>query len=416
MKKLTSSILCVILSGVLLLSYTACGLRVSAAELSKGYERTASEKGEITEDFKKAMADFSMSLFKGLVTNDNKNDLISPLSAVICLAMIANGADGETKAQMEKTFGMDVDTLNKTLYAYTSSLYRADDCKLNLADSIWFRDNENALKVNGEFLQTNADWYDAQIYSAPFDGSTVDDINNWCKKHTDGMIEKIIDDIDVDSVMYLINALTFDAKWANLYEKHNIREKQFTNYDGGHGTVQMLASTERTYLSAKGVKGFAKNYAGGKYSIVGLLPDMETDIYDYIDSLTGEQWMELWNSRQRASVSVEMPEFTYSAGMEMNDVLKAMGMTDMFSSNLADFSRLGHSEIGNIYCGEVCQKTFIQVDRNGTKAAAVTIGTIKTDSVLIIDQFSVILDRPFVYAIVDNETGLPVFIGAVTNL
>ena len=414
MKRLTTSILCVILAGVLLLSCTSCGLRVSAAELSKGYERTATETGEITEAFKTAMADFSMSLFQGLVTKDSENDLISPLSAVICLAMIANGADGETKAQMETAFGMDINALNQSLYAYTSSLYRADDCKLNLADSIWFRDEENRLHVNEEFLQTNADWYDAQIYSAPFDDSTLTDINHWCKKYTDGMIEKMIDEIDDDTVMYLVNALTFDAKWAKKYEKKDVNEAQFTNYDGSKNTVQMLSSEESVFLSADGVKGFAKNYAGDKYSIVGLLPDEKTDIYDYIASLTGEQWMNLWNGRQTASVSVQMPEFSYSVGMRMNDTLKAMGMTDMFDGN-ADFSKLGYSENGNIHCSEVCQKTFIQVDRNGTKAAAITWGALK-DLACVAELYRVILDRPFIYAIVDNATGLPIFVGAVTAL
>jgi len=415
MKRINTSILCLLLVGVLLFSCTSCGLRVSAAELSKGYERKTAEIGEITDTFKTAMADFSMSLFKGLVTKDSENDLISPLSAVICLAMIANGADGETKAQLEVAFGMDVDSLNQALYAYTSSLYRADDCKLNLADSIWLRDEENRLHVNEEFLQTNADWYDAQIYSAPFDDSTLKNINNWCKKYTDGMIEKMIDSIDANTVMYLINALTFDAEWATKYEKEDIKEGEFTNYNGTKNTVEMLSSTESIYLSASGVKGFAKNYAGNKYCIIGLLPNEETDIYDYITSLTGEQWMNLWNSRQTESVSVKMPEFTYSSSMNLNDTLKAMGMTDMFNRKNADFSKLGYSDIGNIYCSEVCQKTFIQVDRNGTKAAAITWGAMKGEGTAV-EQFSVILDRPFVYAVVDNATGLPVFIGVVSTL
>ena len=206
-KRISTSVLCLLLAGIMLLFCTSCAMQISAAELSKDYERKATETGEISEAFKTAMADFSMTLFKGILTKDGENDLVSPLSAVICLAMIANGADGETKAQMEAAFGMDVDTLNRSLYAYTSSLYRAKDCKLNLADSIWFRDEENRLHVNESFLQANADWYDAQIYAAPFDQSTLKDINTWCKQHTDGMIEKMIDKIDTDTVMYLINAL-----------------------------------------------------------------------------------------------------------------------------------------------------------------------------------------------------------------
>lgn len=412
---LTASVLCLLLAGILLLTCSSCGLHLHATELSKDYQRRQTETGEVSEAFKTAMADFSMSLFKEIVTKDEENDLVSPLSAVICLAMLANGADGETKAQMEAAFGMDIDSLNKNLYAYTSSLYRAKDCKLNLADSIWFRDEENRLHVNAEFLQTNADWYDAQIYAAPFDQSTLKDINNWCRHYTDGEIEKIIDEIDRDTVMYLINALTFDAQWETRYQKEDIDSERFTNYDGTQSTVQMLASEESTYLSADGIRGFAKNYAGNRYSIVALLPDEETDLYACIDTLDGAGWMKLWNSRKNTSVSVKMPEFTYRAKMKLNNALQAMGMTDMFGEK-ANFSKLGYSERGGLFCSEVGQEVLIRVDRNGTKAAAITWGGMKDEAAPPIEPLRVILDRPFVYAIVDNATGLPLFVGAVTSL
>lgn len=404
---------CLMLVGVMVLPCVSCGLNVSALELSSGYSRKATSQGEVTDDFKASMADFSLKLFKGLVTKDGKNDLVSPLSAIICLAMIANGADGNTKTQMEEAFGMDIETLNECLYAFTSSLYHADDCKFSIADSIWFRNEENRLHVNEDFLQTNADWYNAQIYSAKFDSTTLDDINAWCKRYTDGLIDKMIDEISDDDVMYLVNALVFDAKWEVKYEKENVNDGVFTNYGGGVKTVQMLSSGEQVYISSGSARGFAKNYAGGRYSMVGLLPDEGMDVYDYIDSLTGGEWLEIWESRISSSVAVKMPEFTYSLKMNLNDTLKSMGMIDMFAS-AADFSKLGYSERGNIYCSDVDQKVFIQVDRSGTKAAAITWGTMK-DECAPMFEYEVILDRPFVYAIVDNATGLPMFIGAVTN-
>lgn len=412
LKGIVISIVCLVLVGMMVVPYSLRTLVVSATDLSKGYSRKTADTGEVSEEFKTAMADFSFNLFRGLVTKDDDNDLISPLSAIVCLAMIANGADGETKLQMEQAFGMDVETLNKSLYAFTSSLYRAKDCKLNLADSIWFKDDDT-LQINEDFLQINADWFDAQIYAAPFDQSTVKDINAWCKHYTDGMVDKIIDRIDGGTLMYIINALTFDAKWATKYEKEQIEDGLFTNYDGEQKTVKMLSSKEATYLSAEGVRGFAKNYAGNKYSIVALLPDEGTDIYDYIATLDGRSWLSLWNTRRSSGLSVKMPEFTYSSNMRLNDVLKSMGMTDMFDGK-ADFSKLGYSRNGNIYCSEVCQKTFIQVDRNGTKAAAITWGAVKDAAYY--EPLSIILDRPFVYCIVDNATGLPIFIGAVTSL
>ena len=413
MKKIYCSLVSLLLAAVLLFSCVSCGLQVSAAELSAGYTRTATETGELTEAFQTAMADFSVKLFQQSVTKDMQNDLVSPLSAVMCLALLANGADGNTLAQMEAALGMDIDTLNRCLYAYTAALYRADDCKVHLADSIWYRDDEATLRINETFLQTNADWYNAQIYAAPFDASTVKDINAWCKKQTDGMIDKIVDSLDEEDLMYLINALVFDAKWSNKYEKSDVEDGLFHNSNGSEKNVKMLSSEETVYLCGSSAQGFSKNYAGDKYSFVALLPDEGTDIYDYIDSLSGEVWQNLWNGREHTPVHVKMPEFTYSTEMNLVDSLKALGMTDMFGSG-ADFSKMGTASAGSLYCGEVRQKTFIQVDRNGTKAAAVTWGTMKATAMLL--NIFIELDRPFVYAIVDNETGLPLFLGAVTNL
>lgn len=407
-------IICLFLVFSLILPCTACAFAISAIELSKGYERTSPVSGEINDDFIKVLADFSLTSFKGTVTKDKKNDLISPLSAILCLAMIANGADGNTKAQIESAIKMDVDSLNKALFAYTSSLYSSDECKINLADSIWIR-NDGTLNVKEEFLQTNADWFDAQVYSSPFDNSTVKDINNWCNNNTNGMIKEIIDRIDSDMIMYLINAFSFDAKWADQYESKNVVDYNFNNYDGTYNTVKMLTSTESSYISADGVTGFAKNYKEDKYSFVALLPSEETDIYQFIDSLTGSDWIQLWNSRNIVDVQVTMPEFTYESKMDLNALFANMGMSDMFNSESADFSKLGKSSLGNIYCAEIAQKTFIQVDRNGTKAAAITWGGMNTES-CIDYHYYVTLDRPFVYAIVDNATGLPIFIGAITYL
>ena len=161
------------------------------------------------------------------------------------------------------------------------------------------------------------------------------------------------------------------------------------------------------------MKGFAKDYSGGKYSIVALLPDEGKDIYEYIATLDGTAWTSLWNSRRSENVSVKMPEFTYSSHMKLKEVLMTMGMTDMFSAS-ADFSKMGRSDIGNIYCSTVEQKVFIQVDRNGTKAAAISWGGMENSFAPLLNE--IVLDRPFVYAIVDNNTGLPLFIGAVSTL
>ena len=406
--------LSLLLIGILLLSTSACGLRVNAEELSADYQRRSTEEGDISDArFKQAMADFSWRLFKESLKAGGENEAVSPLSAILCLGMIANGASGETKKQMEQAFGMDLDTLNRCLYSYTAALYSAKNCKVNLADSIWFRDGDN-LQIREEFLQANADWYGAEAYAAPFDETTRQAINSWCRQKTNGMIQEILKEIPADTKMYLINALAFEAKWAKAYEKAQIHEKDFTSYAGDSQTASMLSSEEKIFLSGANGKGFAKSYAGEKYSFVGLLPDEGVDVYEYAASLDGAAWLALWNSRRTTTVNVTMPEFTMASHKSMKEALKAMGMTDMFDRSLADFS--GITEKNDLFCSNVEQKVYVQVDRSGTKAAAITWGGMEAKSAPIIEEETVILDRPFVYAIVEQETGLPLFIGVTAEI
>lgn len=412
-KKSFAALGSVLLAVTILSNCTSCALRTSAAELSEGYSRKATEQGTVDDAFITALSNFSLSLFRESVKKDASNDLISPLSATLCLAMLANGANGNTKTQMENVLGMNTDALNKSLYGYVSKLYTSDSCKVNLANSIWFR-NTYQDQISKNFLQTNADWYNAQIYSTPFDNTTVKDINNWVKHYSDGMIDSILNKISPSTVMYLINALTFDAKWETKYEKDQIRENLFTNYDKSQTTTEMMYSEESIYLSGEGVQGFAKNYAGGQYSFVALLPEENKDIYDYAASLNGEAWRSLWKNKENTAVRVAIPEFRYDRQRSLIDVLQNLGMTDMFDETLADFSALAPKDF--LYCSEINQKVFIEVDRNGTKAAAITWAGMNKSSAMIEDQKTVYLDRPFLYAIADNHTGLPLFLGIVTAL
>lgn len=431
MKRLMTVLMSLLLCAVLLFSYTSCALKVSAEDLTEGYSRTAADVALTSEQKaagQTAYHDFAFRLFAQSVrdsgTADQKNRMISPLSAMMCLAMIANGAGGNTKTQLEEALGLPVDDLNAFLYDFRQNLYTSDDCKVALADSVWFQNDANRLTVEPSFLQSVTDWYGAEVYAAPFDRSTVRDVNNWCKEQTDGMIEKIIDDIDPDAVMYLINALTFDAKWMEEYEKDDIEDDVFTNADGTTAKVKMLHSDELYYLSGDGFEGFTRPYKNWRYEFVGLLPAEGTDVLDFAASLTADVWQEMWTEGHKEpevgwyeGVRAGIPEFSFDFDIPLNDVLEQLGMTDMFDGDLADFAPMAQSSRGNIWCALVEQKTHIGLDRNGTKAAAITWGAMNDEAAFAYaDQHTVILDRPFVYAIADTATGLPLFIGVVTDL
>ncbi len=423
MKKTVLSSITLVLAACMLFSavtaLSGCTVSVKAEELSAAYTRTATAQGKVTDAFVSAMADFAMTFTSTTVSMEKEekaNHLISPLSAMICLSMMANGAEGETLAQMEAVLGMSIGDLNKALYAYTSGLYVGEDCKVSLADSIWYREG-GSFTVKEEFLQTCADWYQAQQYAAPFDESTRKDINNWAKKYTDGMIDTMLDEpIPAETVMYVVNALVFDAKWQEEYEKHQISPRTFTSMDGSEADVEMMHSDESTYLTVEGGQGFAKPYKGRRYSFVGLLPDEGVSVYDFAASLSGEDWVAMWQNKMGAAVHVRIPEFTYDSSMKLTPVLQEMGMTDLFDASEADLSGIGSAALGNLYCSGVFQKTYIEVNRHGTKAAAITWGENRAESAAPVEPKYVYLDRPFVYAIVDNATGLPLFVGVVTEL
>ena len=401
----------VLCAGTVNLSGCTAGIR--AADLTEGIKAKPVSGRAADDAFKNSSADFAIRLFQK-TRDDSKNSLISPLSVMLALSMTANGAKGETLTQTESLLGGDIpmETLNEYLYSYIKALPSEKTAKLNIANSIWVRDN--GFTAEKAFLQKNADYFDAAVYKSVFDVKTLRYINNWVKKNTDGMIEKIIDDIDPDAVMYLINTVLFDAEWENIYKKDEIRDSTFTALDSTKRTVSMMYSTEQRYLDDGKATGFIKPYKSG-YSFVALLPNGDISFSDYVASMTGKSFIDTIKSAKDVPVETAIPKFSYDYDIEMSGALKALGMTKPFDAAKADFSALGSSDSGNIFISRVLHKAYIAVDGKGTKAGAATAveTNLMSDTVGI---YRVTLDRPFVYAIIDDATGLPVFIGAVTDI
>ena len=210
-----------------------------------------------------------------------------------------------------------------------------------------------------DFLQTLTDYYRADVYAAPFDNQTCKDINNWVEENTDGMIPEILDQIPPNAVMYLINALAFDARWSETYQKYQVREGDFTKEDGTIQKAEFMYSTEHSYLEDEQTTEFVKYYKGGKYAFVALLPKEGISLSDYIGSLTGESLHELLAEPADTTVYASIPKFTSEYSVEMSEILKAMGMTSAFDPATADFTGLGSSTAGNIYINRVLHKTYI---------------------------------------------------------
>ena len=403
MKRLTA----LLLSFALLFSLTACS-KVSADDLMTEVPAKAVDVLPDMDAGAAAAADFGVRLFQASM-EEGKNTLISPLSVLYALAMTANGADGETLEQMEQVLGMDSDDLNCYMLAYLDLLPEAEEYKMSLANSIWFKDDPN-FSVNQSFLQTNADYFGSSIYKAAFDEGTRNDINNWVKEHTDEMIPEILDEIPDEAIMYLVNALAFEAQWDDVYDEFQVCDGIFTMEDGTKQDVEMMHADEYQYLSDDLATGFIKYYEGRKYAFAALLPNECVTVQQYVGSLTGSHLQQMLAAPEEIQVFTSIPKFESEYDIEMSEVLQEMGMTDAFDWRVADFSRLGTYNVDgmNICISRVLHKTFISVAEQGTKAGAATAVEMVAEGAAEIQEYrEVVLDRPFVYMLIDCETNLP---------
>ena len=358
------------------------------------------------------IGDFGVRLFQASF-EEGRNTLISPYSVLAALSMTANGAEGDTLRQMEEVLGQSKGSLN-SWYKFG----REEDNVLHLANGIWFRDDPG-LAVKEEFLQKNAECFHAGIYKAPFDATTLQDINSFVEDHTDGMIKDILDKIPEEAVMYLVNALAFEAQWQEIYRENQVHENTFTTEDGREQDIELMYSEENWYLENDLATGFLKPYKGGKtdhYAFAALLPKEGVTVAELVEGLDGKQLQSFLANPQKVMVNAAIPKFQVEFDTEMGEILTAMGMSDAFDSSAADFSGLGTSDDGNIYLSRVIHKTFISVAEKGTKAGAATVIEAADECAMEIEIKRVILDRPFLYMIVDTTSNTPIFIGAQMDM
>ena len=401
--------LALLVAGTLLCSALMGCTKTYATDFMDGVKAGTLTEVQVQEETWAGMYDFSVKLLQS-TCEEEENTLVSPMSVLSALAMTANGARGETRSQMENTLGGTVEQLNGAL----TGLSQEEDSPLYLANCIWFGEGGRS-SPNRDFLQINADYYRAGVFEAPFDQTTVTDINRWVKEHTHGMVEEILKKIPRDTVMYLINALAFEAEWENPYQKDDVWQQVFTSQTGEVQQVNMMHSEETFYLRDDQAQGFMKYYQGGRYAFVALLPDKGNSVLDYVESLDGQQLKALLDNPTSVPVVATMPKFESEMEVDLREVLKEMGMDLPFDSAQADFTGLGTSPEGNLYINQVFHKAYLEVEEKGTRGGAATAVEMNTEAAPE-EQMVVTLDRPFVYMVVDTSSMLPVFMGTVLSV
>ena len=396
---------------------TGCAASGGVKNLTDGVNAADVTLPEVT-DFT-MIGDLGAGLMQYAAAQEAENPVLSPLSAYLCLAMLMPGANENTKAEFEKILGADWDYVSALAADIAAQLEKTGgSTKLDLANSIWTDDDKAVIEE--EWLKTVKAYFGPDIYSAdlPSDGA-LKAINKWVNDKTNGMIPKLHDDnYDKDTIMVLLNALYMKADWAHKFEGNYTNDREFTKADGSAVTVPFMNMYEayESYIKTEDAEGIMLPYDDGRLAFIALKPG-SGDARGYASSLTGAKLKELIAAAKADTfVTVNMPKFDTEYSVYLTDALKAMGMTDAFDPDLADLSGAGRGVDGPLYISYVFQRVKVDVDEEGTEAAAVTeIATAEGCALPADEPIVLTFDKPFVYAIVDTETGVPLFTGVMEN-
>lgn len=367
---------------------------------------------------------FGFDLFSMVLAghDDAENVFISPLSVHLALSMTWNGTNDATRDQIMEVLNYpeyDDQTINESIKKLIEDLLSVDKrVETGIANSIWYRDT---WSIKQDFLDLNTEYFNAQVRPLDFNNpGSRDIINAWVAEKTKNRIEEIVDQIDPDHLMFLINAIYFKGIWTTEFDPGNTRERPFNLVSGGEKDVlTMETEGDFGYAQRDGYRVAELPYGQGNFSMLLFLPDPGVSVGEMAGKLDGEEWSilpELLDSRQ--TLNVRLPKFTFEYETDLDDALKGLGMTDAFDGFLADLSGIADTPGGvNLYVSRVRHKTFVEVNEEGTEAAAVTSVEIRFTSydpdAPQVTFFHV--DRPFIFAIKEKYTNSLIFIGRVTE-
>ncbi|MFA4837930.1 MAG: serpin family protein [Candidatus Neomarinimicrobiota bacterium] len=358
---------------------------------------------------------FGLKVFRQIVKEQpDQNIFISPLSVTMALGMTFNGAAGETQTAMRNTLeygDLSIDEINQS-YAGLIDLLTSADSKVNfqIANSIWYR---NTFSVIADFINVNTKYFDAKVSALDFDRSDAADIiNSWVNEKTNGKIKEIVPKpISSEMVMYLINAIYFKGSWTYEFNKDHTTDEPFYLSSGNSTTCKMMShKSDHPYFQNEQVQAIDLAYGNAGFSMTIFLPAYGSNVNTLIESLDNDSWNEWLSQLDTAEVSLFMPKFKLSYQLKMIDVLSTLGMEIAFVPGQADFTKINAN--GDLYISEVMHKTFVDVNEEGTEAAAVTAVGVGATSVGP-ESPVMRIDRPFIFAIRERQSGTILFIGKI---
>lgn len=376
----------------------AAAFMAMAAMVSCGTEPEAPSQGSRTG--------FALSFFKNVnaIVEKGENVVVSPYSAGVALSMLAEGAEGETRAEFDNA-------LNGCIFK-AEDLGNNDTITVKSSNSVWV---DNDFSIRNSYVNLLEKDFDAFIDALSFaDPATVKAINDWCAENTNGKIDEIIDRLDPSAVMVLVNALYFNAPWEDEFSPSLTKEADFHGVTKNSKVQMMNRSARMNYAEYYGCQMVELPYAGGRYSMIVILPPagMDADaMMQYVGESIYDMAMGMFQPRQ---VRFKMPKAKIETSLILNQALKNMGIKSAFTT-AADFK--GIAAMGPLVLDQVKQKCYIDISEKGTEAAAVTSAQIRLTSARPeAEPVEMTVDRPYLFIITDKANGNILFAGKIVNL
>lgn len=356
---------------------------------------------------------FALNLFSQMKGFDSK--VVSPMSVSYLMGMLANGADGQTRQEIMKAIGCEKVSLRDLNEFYQMLITRANyfdkATTINIADYIALNCH---YQLKDGFASTMQNYYKAGVESLDFSkASTLKRINRWCSDHTDGMIPKIIEQVDADAVSYIMNAIYFNGTWTDKFDTRQTKLENFQGYTRDIKKTQMMHRNGKyQYMDNADFAAVNLPYGNGSYSMTVILPNRGKSIDEVMAGLDAKKVGELRRSMDECVVDLKLPRFTISQETSLNDIISKLGAPTMFTSG-ADFSNFAS---GNLSISKMLQKAKIEVSEEGTKASAVTMAMVAMTALRPEPRkVEFHANRPFIYMITEHSTGAILFMGQYTG-
>lgn len=374
------------------------------------------EPAAVAWDDYSAVRGFAAALFSRIAAGKDKNPVLSPASAYLCLAMVQNGADTDTLKEFERVLGADTDTLNAMCKAYAAGLSEpAGSTVLSVANAV-FSDDDRA-HLTDEYLKTLTDGFGAEAFSADLPSDAArEQVNAWVNEKTRGMIPTLhAENYPEDTVLVLLNTLYLKALWQTPFPAYTTQDMDFLTVEGEsvHTPFLRAFSQQMPMFDTDACRGAVLPYDDGKTAFVVLMPK-DGDLRGFAAAMTGDTLSDCLSAAEDTLVNFSMPKFTAEYGTNLNATLRDMGLSLAFDAEKADLTRMGAGENGPLYLSWVIQKVKLIVDEEGTEASAVTEAA-AADGAAFSEPVDLQFDRPFLYAVVDLASETPLFIGLMDD-